>query len=111
MRGLAATLAAKFGKSVIITYRTAGTYDVSTGASVPGTSTATVKAVVEDYDESEVAGLVEQGDIKITIPQQGVTLPKPDDTVTVDAVVHEIVNVEEVAAGVDTVLYVLQVRR
>ena len=88
-----------------------GAYNATTGSASVGTSTASVKAVIEQYTEAERGGLVEEGDLKVTVAQKGITEPKQDDTVTIDSVAYQIVQVEHVDSGTDPVLYTMQVRR
>lgn len=100
-----------FGDNVTLTYNTAGSYSTSTGVATPTTSTATVKAMVESYTLDELNDFVERRDLRVTIPAAGLTVPKPDDTVTIGGDVYQIVSVRSHYADFLASSYTLQVRR
>lgn len=101
------------GASVVLTTVTAGTYDPATGAATPSTSTATVTAIIEEYDGAELmAGLGAAGDKRISVPAAQLSAaPKPSDKVTVSAITYAVVSVRTEEAGGVAILYVLQCRK
>lgn len=101
------------GRSVILTTVTPGTYDPETGASTPTTTTATVDALIEEYDGADLlAGLGVAGDKKVTIPAaQLATAPKPTDKVTVAGIPYAVVSVRTDEAGGVAIIYTLQCRK
>lgn len=114
-RALSNRLIDKYGKSVTLTSVTNGAYNPATGTSAKTTATSTVKAIVEDYSlhSSGVGfqtGLIKAGDKKVTIAALGITKPKPSDTVTIDAVVWNIVRVVETWSGEQIAVYECQLR-
>jgi len=114
-RALSDKLIDKYGKSVTLTSVTNGAYNPATGTSAKTTATSTVKAIVEDYSlhSSGVGfqtGLIKAGDKKVTIAALGITKPKPSDTVTIDAVVWNIVRVVETWSGEQIAVYECQLR-
>ena len=110
-RGLARALHTTLGTNVTITYVTAGTFDPATQMATPSTSTASVPAVVSSFRVAEVGGLVEAGDVMVSVPAQGVTEPKQDDRVTIGSNVFQIVRVTTQYSGDQAALYELQARR
>lgn len=111
LQRVADAMTRRFGRTLTLTYVTAGTYSTSTGSATPTTSDVTVRGIVENYDESEVGGLIEQGDLKVTVAALGVTAPKQDDLVTIASVSYEVVGVEYLNVGTSAALYEIQVRR
>lgn len=100
------------GRPVEILYKTAGTYD-PTADSVSGDSIETVEvnALVTNFNRRDVAaGLVEAGDIEITIAALGVAKPKTNDII-VDGEEFTIVTVNEIKPGSVPILYKLQARK
>ena len=115
MRPLATKLVAKNGKSVTLTSITVGAYDPATGAATPTSTPATVKAVVSDYSTRRdgagfTAGLILSGDKKFSIAAEGITKPKPGDTITLDGVVYAVVRVTETWSGELVALFDIQAR-
>lgn len=102
-------------QSVTLTTTTPGTYDPTTGTTSGGsTSTATVRAVVEDYKGLALlpGTQIQAGDKKITVAAANISAaPKPTDTVTVGGVVFSIVNVVTTQPGSAAVIYEIQARR
>ncbi len=101
------------GRSVTLTTVTAGAYDPQTGAAATTTTTATVDALIEEYDGADLlAGLGVAGDKKVTIPAaQLATAPKPTDKVTVAGIVYAVVSVRSDEAGGVAIIYTLQCRK
>lgn len=112
-RATAVKLLNKYGKSISHTIVTEGTYDPITGDVSGGSTTVGVpKAVIEDYDGTEyIAGLVEQGDKKLTIAAKGNTEPKPNDRFVVGSDTFTVINTQIVWSGEEHALYISQVRK
>lgn len=118
-RPLAASLIAKFGKSITLTGAASDpVYDPSTGGVTAGTpSTQIVKALIEDYSLHSVgaafsSGLILTGDKKISIAARGLIVsPTPGFMVTLNGVVWNVVNVQETWSGEQVAMYALQVRK
>ena len=104
-RATALRLIAKLGKTVGYISVADGIYDPATGAAVPTEVTYGVKAIVEDFTYRNAgagfsAGLVREGDKKITIAASGLTFtPKAGDKFTVDSVVFEVLNTRQTYSG------------
>ncbi len=100
-----------FGDAITLTYNAAGTYSTTTGTATPTTSAVSVKAMVETYAVDELNDFVERRDLRVTIPAVGLTVPKPDDTVTIGGDVYQVVSVRSGYADFLAATYTLQVRR
>ncbi len=111
LRRVADVMARTFGRDLTLTYVTPGTYSTSTGTATESTSTVTIRGVIEEYDELEVGGLIEQGDLKVTVAALGLTEPRFDDRVTIASVEYHVRGVEHLNVGTNAALYELQVRR
>lgn len=110
LRRVGSRLAAK-AESVTVTYNTAAAYAPSTGLTAPTSSTTTAGAVVEEYDANEVGSLIEAGDLKVTLSAHDFVVPQPDDTITIDNTVYQVVAVDTLSWGLDSVAYTVQARR
>lgn len=71
---------------------------------------STIKAILEAYKSREITGLIQAGDMKVTIANNG-NAPSLNDIVTFDSTDWNIVNIETVLAKSIPVLYVLTVRK
>jgi hypothetical protein len=111
MRPAADRLLGMFGDDVTITYKSGGTYDPATGITAPTETTATVKAHIEQWAVTEFGQLVERKGLKVMIPALGETLPRPDDTVTVDGQEYEVVRVRSSYSGFLAAYYEIMVAR
>lgn len=100
------------GRAVKILYKTAGSYD-PTADSVSGDSVESVEvmALVTNFNQRDVAaGLVEAGDMQVTIAASGIVKPKTSDIIE-DGEEFTIVNVTEIKPGSVPILYKIQVRK
>lgn len=112
--GLATDLIAEYGKVIGFGRMTPGDYDPSTGTSTPGGVSGTVKAVVEPYrGQRLLAGLVEAGDLKLTIAAESFPDGEPttEDVAEIDDVLYTVVNVMPTYSGELVALYEIQIRR
>lgn len=97
-------------KTVTFTYVTRGAYDPATGVGASTTAQVTIKAVVEEFSDSEFGDTIQEGDIKLTVAAKSFTEPKVDDRVVVDGVSYSIVEVDPLAVGINPVAYTLHAR-
>tara|TARA_Y100000361_G_C11083522_1_gene302395 strand:- start:504 stop:860 length:357 start_codon:yes stop_codon:yes gene_type:complete len=85
---------AKLGGDVTIRYVTTDTYNETTGVSAETTSDTTVKGIVANVVKSEVSGLVQAEDKRLTVAAQGLaTAPSVKDRVLINSVAYQIVAV------------------
>jgi hypothetical protein len=114
-RALATKLITKNGKSVTFASVTAGEYNPSISEVTNTSISATVKAIVEDYDLHSSgagfsSGLIFSGDKKFSIAAAGITKPKPGDKITLDGVFYSVMRVTEVWSGEQICLFECQAR-
>ena len=82
----------KFGQTVTITRRTAGTYNVSTGVATPTETTQTGTGAMLEWADNLINGtLIKSGDRRLLLSAVGITSPVLGDTVTADGTVYTIV--------------------
>ena len=86
---------------------TGTTYDPVAGANVETVVSAAFRAIKGVYKIHERVGGIEAGDVPLYVDANVITRPHKGETIAVDAVAHEIMNVEDV----NSVLYVIQLRR
>ena len=102
-RSLATKIINKYGKSITLTSVTTGTYNPATGSVTNTTSSATVKAIVEDYsyqDSGFTEGLIKVGDKKFTVAAIDLSsAPKPGDTITLGSSTYSVIRVIETWSG------------
>jgi hypothetical protein len=113
LSGTAARLIARYGTPVTLGKAEAPSYDPATG-SVSGTlSEHEVPGIVESIEAAFVGGLVQSGDLLVTISgaSLGETRPAPGDRLQVDGRWHDVVDVTTVSAGAAPLLFRLLVRR
>lgn len=100
------------GQSVILTRNTPGTFDPATGT-VTGDSTADeiINAVVTDYREDQIDdAAIKRGD-KLLLISAKQAAPEMDDSITIDSLEYQIVDINTVSPGGTDILYKVQVRR
>jgi len=111
IRPVALKVIQRFGKSFTLVYSTRGAYDPATGTAAATETTKSVKGIVEEYSQSEIGGVVQAGDVKITIPAEGLTEPQSDDRLRDGTDEYQVVHVEPIGSVTAPVLYQIQARR
>lgn len=100
------------GRDVTYTQVTAGTFDPTTNTVTGASETdTTIKAVITDFDESQIDGTIIQRKDKQVLITADVVTPKLEDKITDGSVTYQIVNINQIAPGDIVMLYKLQVRR
>lgn len=110
---VAARLIARYGQEMNLSKPDAARYDPETGiVDAPETALA-VNGIVESLSAAFVGGLVQSGDLLVTVAGPGLaeTPPAPGDRLLIDGTAHDIVDVASVAAGRQPVLFRLVARR
>lgn len=110
-RRLAVTLTGAFGGTVTVNFKTGGAYAPATGLVAQSNSDSSVDGVLSFYGTEEFGSLVKRGDIKLLVPARDIDEPNPDDTVTIDSVVYQVVSVRGYKASALMALYEVQLRR
>jgi hypothetical protein len=103
-------LIAQFGQTATLTkYASSGTVYAPTRSSTG----YGVIVVIMDYRNSEIDGtLVRQGDKKIYLSTDGLTVtPAASDEITLESVVHSVIDVKPLSPGGTVVYYEIQARR
>lgn len=111
---VAEEIIAEFGKTIQFGQVGEGAYDTATSTYTPVIADpADIKAIVEPYrGQRMLAGLVEAGDMKLTIAAR--SLPDgatTEDVAVIDDVFFKVVNVLPTYSGDLVAIYELQVRR
>ena len=112
--GLAAELINEYGKLIGFGRVEPGEYDPETRTAAPGNVPSTVKAIVEPWrGQRLLAGLVEAGDLKLTVAAESFPNgdPTTEDVAVIDDVSHTVVNVLPTYSGERKAIYEIQVRR
>lgn len=115
-RNTASRLLAKFGKAMTLT-RAAGTYDLATGTTTPGTpQTASVNgypdATYRKLGQTYGAELVQAGDLDVMVAAKGLAFtPAPGDQLSWGSEVYKVQQVKPTYSGEQVALYNLLVRR
>lgn len=102
------------GTAITVTRETVDAFDPSTGDVTPGaTLVASGYGVQTRYSRRDIDGTVIQiGDMRLLVASSGLAFaPEQNDTITVDSVAWDVVNVEPITPSGEDVLYICQVRR
>lgn len=88
-------------------------YDITTGTVTPVTADYTIKGLIESYSEYFMRdGLVEMGDRKITIAAAAIAVrPEQGDSVIIEDIVYNVINVAAEFATDSPILFILQIRK
>lgn len=100
------------GATLTLTKKTSGAYSQSTGAATVTETTYSITAAVFDYPQRVIDGtLIQQGDKKVLVSAQGLTVdPDVDDAVTISSVSHQVVRARKISPAGEIVIWELQVR-
>ena len=112
--GLAAEVIDEFGKLIGFGTVEPGEYDPETRTAAPGRVNGAVKAIVEPWrGQRLLAGLVEAGDLKLTVAAESFPNgdPTTEDVAEIDNVLFTVVNVLPTYSGERKAIYEIQVRR
>ena len=101
----------KLGTAATLTYVTTGAYNTATRKAPTTSTTASVNGVFREYRLDELGDLIQSGDAQFIIPAKDLTAPEPKDTITIAAVVWQIVRVGSVMSGDDEALFDLHLRK
>lgn len=106
----AITLIEQYGSTITLKTETTA-YNTTTGQieSTPNTSNP-IKAVIDAYDSKEVQGLIQAGDIKMTLANDNLTI-NTDAKIVFNALEYNIINIQPVYLEDNIVIYEIQVRR
>jgi hypothetical protein len=112
---LATELIEEYGKEIGYTQREPGEYDTNTSMAVPTENPKVIKAIVEPYrGQRMVAGLVEAGDLKVTIAAESFAdfdeEPSTGDICFIDGNPFNVVNALATYSGELKAIWEFQVR-
>ena len=114
-RATSQRLIARFGKSISFTSVTDGAYNPATGSAMPTEVIFGIKAIIEQfgrYGEAFSAGLIREGDRKITFAALGLPFtPKPGDKVTFDGDTLTVLTATPTYSGEMVALYMVHGRK
>jgi hypothetical protein len=119
LRKVADTAIKKVGGDVTVNFVTRGAYNTTTGEVAETIVSETVKGVLEDVKKSEVNNLAyganQVGHLQITkrLTVSALSLgsePLPDDKVTVESKVYQIVTVETIEQDNEAIVYDIYLR-
>lgn len=109
---LAGELIDEFGTTIQFGRVVAGAYDPATGTAAPTNDASSIKAVIESVRVGQAKGLVEVGDIVLTIAAS--SLPNgvsPEDRATIGGIAHKVVTSSVTYTGDNPALYTVVVRK
>jgi hypothetical protein len=100
------------GATLTLKKRTAGAYDPNTGAATVTETSYSITGAVFDYPQRVIDGtLIQQGDKKVLVSAEGLTVdPDVDDAVNIATVDHTIVVAKKISPADEDVLWELQAR-
>jgi hypothetical protein len=112
LRSVAHRLLTEKGATLSLTQRTSGAYDPNTGAATVTTASHSITAVVLDYPQRVIDGtLIQQGDKKVLVSAEGLTVdPDVDDYVVIASTDHRVVRARKISPAGEIVIWELQVR-
>ena len=105
--GVLMNAASSFQSNCVWSRVTGTTYDPVAGANVETVASTAFRAIKGVYKIHERVNGIEAGDAPLYVDANLITRPHKGETIAVDAVAHEIQNVDDVSG----VLYVIQLRR
>ena len=105
--GAAMTATSDLASNCIWSRVTGTTYDPVAGANVETVVSTAFRAIKGVYRIHELVNGIEAGDVPLYVDANLITRPHKGETIAVDAVAHDVVNVDDVSG----VLYVIQLRR
>ncbi len=105
--GAAMTATSDLASNCVWSRVTGTTYDPVAGANVETVASTAFRAIKGVYKIHERVNGIEAGDVPLYVDANLITRPHRGETIAVDAVAHEIQNVDDVSG----VLYVIQLRR
>ncbi|WP_420403315.1 hypothetical protein [Nisaea sp.] len=113
LSGTAARLIARYGAPMRLGKTGAATYDPDTGTVSGSPSELEAPGIVESIDAAFVGGLVQSGDLLVTLSGAGLgaARPAPGDRLRIDGRWHDVIDVTTVSAGAAPLLFRLLVRR
>lgn len=109
---LARNLLTDYGESVSFSRVAEGAYDPATSGVAAGTTTNyTGYAAPTQYNRADVDGdLIRSSDIRLVV-EQTTTEPNIGDVVTVDGIIHRVLNVSPIKVSNVDIIYILQIRK
>lgn len=113
LSGTAARLIARYGAPMLLSQTEAPGYDPATGTVTGTPAEFAVTGIVESIEAAFVGGLIQSGDLLVTLAGEELTetRPKPGDRLRIEDRWHDVVDVTTVAAGNAPLLFRLLVRR
>ena len=119
LRKVADTAIKKVGGDVTVNFVTRGTYNTTTGEVSESITSETVKGVLDDVKKSELNDLAYgankvghlQIDKRLTVSALSLNSePLPDDKVTIETKVYQIVSVETIEQDNEAIVYDIYLR-
>ena len=119
LRKVADTAIKKVGGDVTVNFVTRGTYNTTTGEVAESITSETVKGVLDDVKKSELNDLAYgankvahlQIDKRLTVSALSLgSEPMPDDKVTIESKIYQIVTVETVEQDNEAIIYDIYLR-
>jgi len=109
--GIASKILKNFGQEATFTTKTTGHFDPAIGKAQTTETTFTGYGVKEAYTSREIDGtLIQAGDIKFMLENTSTT-PSVSDTCSLNSIVYRIMSVDPLEPALDSVVYVLRLRK
>jgi len=99
----------KYGKSITVMYQSGSAYNTATSENVPTYTNVTAKASIENYQSFMVGGLIQNGDLKVTVVLD--SQPDTKDKLLIDGVQYRVIFVDVAHFKETAAAYIIQARR
>lgn len=109
---LADEILREYGQTITITSKSAGAYDVATGAAAVTQSTQTATGVVFDYGTRAIDGtLIKVGDKQLLLSASGLTAPAISDIAIIGNISYVITHIKEVNPAGTSIMLDCNIRK
>lgn len=111
MIAIAIDLINQFGSTISLESSSTSSYNINTGQieTIDGISTD-IKATIESYKSEEITGLIQAGDIQMTVANDDLIVTL-DNKITFKGITYNIINIEPLYLEDVIVIYNLTVRK
>jgi len=99
----------KYGKPITVMYQSGSTYNTATSENVPAYTNKVATASIENYKAFQVGGLIQYGDLKVTVVLD--SAPDTKDKLLIDGVQYRVVFVDAAFFKESAAAYIIQARR
>ena len=111
LQKVASKVISRFGGEVKVRYISAEGYDTATGTIRESDTYVSIKGMVEGVTSREVNELIQAGDKRLTVAALDLaTVPQTKDRITVEGIMHQIVEIRKQEQDNKPIIYELILR-